>query len=64
MSRLLASGWCVVLNHTVLEHSHNEHVYFYEPDMSAVLEETQHENDAAALFVLYLLIFNFMFNLF
>lgn len=32
--------------------------------MSAVLEETQHENDAVALFVLYLLIFNFTFHLF
>lgn len=49
---------------TFSEHSHNEHVYFYEPGMSAVLEETQHENDAAALFVLYLLILNFTFNLF
>lgn len=64
MSRLLASAWCVVLMHTFSEHSHNEHVYFYEPGMSAVLEETQHENDGAALFVLYLLILNFTFNLF
>lgn len=50
--------------HTFSEHPHNEHVYFYEPGMSAALEETQHENDAAALFVLYLLIFNFTINLF